>query len=87
MEFLTKQAPLFTFGILVFAFFAYLETRMGSLKMELKEDIQSVRVELKEDIRELSTRIGNLETRMDSLGSKMDSLIIMLSRDRKPAGQ
>ena len=73
MEFLKKQAPLFTFGILVFAFIAYMETRIGGVEKRLEARIDGVE--------------KRLEARMDRIENKIDSVILLLAKDRKPAGK
>ena len=83
MDFLKKNAPLFTFGILLFAFVAYIETRIGrvdknikSVRTELKADIKEVRTELKSDIQEVRAEVK-------ALNNKIDALILSFSQPRR----
>ena len=97
MEFLRKNLPIITLGILIIGLLAYIDNRFGRLETELRAEIKGVRTELKTDIAqvrtELTARMDRMEVRMDRtdakidrLSDKMDTLILSLS-NRKPAAK
>ena len=71
MEFFRKNMPILTFGILLFAFIAYIETRTSGVKIDLSARISGVKTELSARMDRMETRI---EGRMDSLETHMERL-------------
>ena len=97
MEFLRKNLPIITLGILIIGLLAYIDNRFGRLETELRAEIKDVRAELKTDIAqvrgeikdvrtELTARMDRTDAKIDRLSDKMDTLILSLS-NRKPAAK
>ena len=97
MEFLRKNLPIITLGILIIGLLAYIDNRFGRLETELRTEIKDVRIEikgvrteLKTDIAqvrtELTARMDRTDAKIDRLSDKMDTLILSLS-NRKPAAK
>ena len=95
MEFLRKNLPIITLGILIIGLLAYIDNRFGRLETELRTEIKEVRteikdvrVELKTDIAQVRGEIKEVRTELTAqisrLSDKMDTLILSLS-NRKPA--
>ena len=89
MEFLRKNLPIITLGILIIGLLAYIDNRFGRLETELRAEIKGVRTELKTDIAqvrtelktdiaqvriELTARMDRMEVRMDRTDAKIDRL-------------
>ena len=80
MEFLRKNIPIITLGILVIGLLAYIESRFGRLETELRSEIKAVRTELKADIVAVRTE---LKEEIQAISHKLDTLILTISHQKQ----
>ena len=88
MEFLRKNLPIITLGILIIGLLAYIDNRFGRLETELRTEIKEVRTELKTDIAQVRGEIKEVRTELTAqisrLNDKMDTLILSLFPTENP---
>ena len=88
MEFLRKNLPIITLGILIIGLLAYIDNRFGRLETELRTEIKEVRTELKTDIAQVRGEIKEVRTELTAqisrLSDKMDTLILSLFPTENP---
>ncbi len=91
MEFLRKNLPIITLGILIIGLLAYIDNRFGRiddrferLATELRSEIKEVRTELKADI--VAVR-AELKEEIQAISHKLDTLILTISHQKQAHGK